>query len=153
VYLTFTGNSSDPNGGAWRYDNGNWYKLSTRTPYTMDALSDGVLFASYSDGTYEDNGGWTKLMSDVCIHIAAVSDTEFVATMPNGAGSYDTEEWQAGTWNGYPAFTWVVSSEAATELGHTGSTVIRSLQSGTYIYDVDNGSMQQITSTPADLVG
>jgi hypothetical protein len=153
VYMTFTGDSTNPNGGAWRYNHGGWNKLSTRTPYVMDATSDGVLFASYSDGTYEYNGGWTKLNSDVDTQITAVSDTEFVATMPTGTGSYDTEEYRLATWWGYPAISWAVSSEAAHELGHSGSTVIMSLDSGTYIYDVDNQSMQQITSTPAILVG
>jgi hypothetical protein len=140
VYAVFGGDKT----GTW-HANGGWNQLTSAVPVAMDASPDGTMYASYSDGTYEYAGwsnlffsGWTKITSQVATQIAALNNLDFVGSFADGTDEYD---------NLGNHFTF--TPDAASHLGHSGSTIIAALTSGTWtIPDADSiGIMHQIDDT------
>ena len=145
VYASFGGDKT----GTWS-SQGGWYQITPNIPVAMDATPGGTLYASYSgydpasDGTFSYNPGnfwvgynyWMKVTTDVADTIAAVSDTEMIGSFYDG--TWDYQNW----WNsqGYE-----ITTELATQLGHSGSTVIGSWSpSGTFTYDASTYSWQYV---------
>jgi hypothetical protein len=156
VYAVFTGDKT----GTWHADNSGWHQLNTFVPIAMDASPDGVLYASYygyPDGTWQYAGystlfwdGWTRETADVATQIAAVSSTYFYMTSADGTFSVhaDTYFYQflgpPDTF-GYESF---LTLDVATQLGHSGYTMIGSfLDSTTRTFD---GNSNASTLTTID---
>jgi hypothetical protein len=145
VYAVFGGDKT----GTWRANNGSWQKLTAAVPVAMDATYPGVMFASYSDGTYQYDGfGWTKETNIVATQIAAANDSEFYMTAAGtDAGTYevkaDTYFWSPfynpDTWGDVSQMT----PEVASHLSHYGSTSIGAYSSGTWTYDYNNSDWHQ----------
>jgi hypothetical protein len=127
VYASFGGTRY----GTWSNEGGSWTQIASHIPVAMDAIPDGTMYASFSTGTYEDNGHWTKITPDVANAIAAISDQEMIASFAD-KGTYEYDD-DYGQWVGSG-----LQPEVATQLGHSGSTVIMSLSGvGTYANDIN----------------
>jgi hypothetical protein len=121
--------------GTWEYSPGGWDQIDGAPALTMDATPGDTLYASYSnDGTwsYTLDAGWNQITSDTANAIAAISDYEMIGSFADGTYDYIYEY---GT---------EITSEVATQLGHSGSTVIGSWSSGTYTYDVYTKNWQYV---------
>jgi hypothetical protein len=136
VFASFGGDKY----GTWS-SRGGWDQISPNVPVAMDATPGGTLYASFayadpaSSGTYSYNPGnfwvgynyWMKVTPYVATSIAAVSDTEMIGSFYDG--TWDYQNW----WNSQGS---QITTEVATQLGHSGSTVIGSWDpSGTFTYD------------------
>jgi hypothetical protein len=127
AYASFGGNRT----GTWEWINGNpnggWNQITAAVPIAMDASTGGTLYASYSgDGTYSysDYEGWVQITSDVANAITVVSDDEMIGSFADG--TYECNQINQN---------YKITSEVATQLGHSGSTVIGSWSSGIYTYE------------------
>jgi len=116
----------------------------------MDATPGGTLYASFSygdpasGGTWSYNPGnfwtgynyWMRLTTDVADTIAAVSDTDMIGGFWNGTWDYQ---------NGWNSQGYEITTEVATQLGHSGSTVIGSWNpSGTFTYNASTYYWQYV---------
>jgi hypothetical protein len=136
VYASFGGDKT----GTWS-SQGGWYQINPNIPVAMDATPGGTLYASFSygdpavGGTWSYNPGnyltggnnWMRLTTSVADTIAAISDTDMIGSFDDGTWDYQ---------NGWNSQGYELTTEAATQLGHSGSTVIGSwYPSGTFTYD------------------
>jgi hypothetical protein len=130
VYASFGGTRY----GTWSDEGGSWTQIASHIPVAMDAIPDGTMYASFSGlGTYEDNGHWTKITPDVANAIAAISDQEMIASFAD-QGTVDYTDFSSQ----YPWVGSQLQPEVANALGHSGSTVIMSLEGyGTVVNDLN----------------
>jgi hypothetical protein len=124
--------------GTWEDVNGGWDEIDPGVvPITMDASTDGELVASYAgNGTYSyDTGGWFQITTDPANAITVVDDYNVIGSYADG--TYHGTDGSKG---------YEISPELATQLGHSGNTVIGSWGSGTYTYDAYTTNWQYVGS-------
>jgi hypothetical protein len=147
VYAVFGGDKT----GTWQDVGNRWNQIDENTPIAMDASSDGDLYASFyfgngwEDGTWRWDpnqngifgGGWEHETTNIASQIVALSNTEFIITLT----SVGTVEYRSDTGGGNVVSN-TIANEAAGNMGHSGSTVIMSFNSGTWTYSDSNGWLQ-----------
>jgi hypothetical protein len=98
--------------------------------------------------------GWERQCATAATQIAAISNSEFFMTLTVGETASESPVGQAwdpgfyevfgGTFSGlfdHPeGFRFMLSSDVATHMGHSGNTMIGSFSGGTWTYVFDGGS-------------